>query len=91
MDSFDKQLRLILKNRLSNRANPKYLQWLNENKKTPTLTDNDHIAKRRNDLLIAVRDNKTHISDEYKDYTDNFIQALENIFDYIEDIQRNGT
>ena len=42
---------------------------------------------RRNDLLIALRTNESHISKEYEDYTENFLQALENLFEYVEFLQ----
>lgn len=85
ISEFEKQLRLILKNRLSTRDNKEYIQWRLERKRN--FNDLDHIAKKRNDLLLAERNHNEHISDEYKNYTDNFINALEELFTYVEYLQ----
>lgn len=82
---WEKQLRLILKNRLSNRVNPRYLEWIATNK-NPNY-HGSHEVKKRNDLMIAKRDPESHLYREYEDYTENHLQCLENIFDYVEYLQ----
>lgn len=80
-DKWEKQLRLILKNRLSTRKSSRYLAWIASQYSSEL--QGDHIAKKSMDLLIAKRKPSEHLYNEYDGYTDNFIQALENLFDYV--------
>lgn len=86
IEEWEKQLRLILKNRLSIRKNPQYLQWIAEF--GDLSMHGDHICKKSMDLLIAKRKPSEHLYREYHDYTENYLQSLENLFNYVEYLQK---
>lgn len=46
--------------------------------------DGHHIIGKRNDYLIAKINHSTHLANPYADFDDQLIDALENLFDYVE-------
>lgn len=90
-------LKSIIRNRLKPRESKKYLRWFGENK--VKLGHAHHIAEsvhglKLNDLLLVDKDAESHNKIHYAyqsedDFLNDFIQALENIFDYVEHLEAN--
>ena len=89
------ELKKILRNRLKVRKNPQYLKWLSEKYKGQQL-DRHHIISsvyglKLNDLLIAMISHEEHMKGHYKanteDFEANLLDALENLFNYVEFLQ----
>jgi len=97
MDEFDQKLMKILRNRLKPRENSEYIEHLHTLPKFRYL-EADHILKsvigkigKLNDLMIAMCDSQTHASKHYgnkREFTEDLIQSLENLFDYVEYLQK---
>lgn len=88
----DFNLRLYLKTNLRKRENLDYLNWLAD---TNPHKVGHHIIGKRNDLLIAKVSDLEHkkIHSATKDalsFEEQLVLALENIFDYVEYLQRRG-
>ena len=85
----------ILRNRLKKRTNKKFVKWL-VGQKSNANNEFHHIlksfvgGKKQNDLLLTEITREFHQEITYKreptedEFITMFIQALENIFDYIE-------
>lgn len=88
-------IKSILKNRLKPRKNPAYLKYLSE-KYAGRGLERDHLISsvmglKLNDLLIDMKTPAEHQEKHYKagaeDFEGGLVNALENLFDYIENLQ----
>jgi len=82
-----KEYRRMLKHRLSKRKNREFLKWAAERKKQGG--DLHHIIGKRNDYLVAEIPHEKHI--QHSEEIDTFeavIDALERLFDYIEELEK---
>ena len=88
------EIRRFLKYRLKSRKNKEYIKWLKDVK---PYGDLQHIlgsvhGKKLNDLLLAPIDHTRHMEYDSKgyseeDFNEDFINSMENLFDYIEYLQ----
>lgn len=85
-------IKKMLRYRLQKRSNPEYLAWFDKNKKIKKGNHKAHLIGRGNDLLLVDKDFHEHIELEHfegiQDFETDLIEALENIFDYVEYLQQ---
>ena len=85
------QIEKMLRHRLKTRKSRKYLQWIAENK--DVRKHGHHIlgsttALKLNDYLIAKVDPQAHLN-RRTDFAEDLLDALENLFDYVEYLEGN--
>jgi len=83
-------LKKMLRHRLKTRKSRRYLKWLAENK--DKRKHGHHIlgsttALKLNDYLIAKVEPEAHLNNR-TDFEEDLINALENLFDYVEYLER---